>query len=160
LEWAGAFARREGAHIDLVHVLPEPTRDREELAADAATFEAARLGDARAELTRTAEAAARPAGGPGPPPNLRGGGDAHSGAHAGRHLARVIVVGASARPLVERWFLGSVADRTVRSATCPVVIVPRHESDQPWLSVTNDAAGRPIKILVGLEGADGGAELV
>ena len=35
LQWALAFARREGAEVDLVHVLPEPTHEREALAADA-----------------------------------------------------------------------------------------------------------------------------
>jgi hypothetical protein len=45
-----------------VHVLPEPTRDREALAADEATFEAARLHDARERLSQAAAEAARSAG--------------------------------------------------------------------------------------------------
>ena len=62
LEWALGFARREGGRLDLVHVLPEPTRDREALAADEATFEAARLHDARERLSQAAVEAARSAG--------------------------------------------------------------------------------------------------
>ena len=54
LEWAAAFARREGGRIDLVHVLPEPTHNLEQLATDAGTFEAARLHDARERLDQVA----------------------------------------------------------------------------------------------------------
>src|SRR5262245_34812360 len=62
LDWAAGRARREGARVDLVHVVPEPTRDPEQLATDAATFEAARLHDARERLAADAATAARAAG--------------------------------------------------------------------------------------------------
>jgi len=159
LDWASAFARREGARIDLVHVLPEPTRDREQLAADAATFEAARLHDARARLGALAEAAARAAGVPVHAHLLVGAAHERIAAHGRQHGARAIVVGACGRPRVERWVLGSVAERTVRSAACPVVIVPRREGGRPWLAPRDDGAVA-LSALVGLEGVDGGTELV
>jgi nucleotide-binding universal stress UspA family protein len=160
LDWAVAFARREGARIDLLHVLPEPTRDREQLAADAATFEAARLHDARERLAATAVAAGRAAGVTVQPQVLRGNGHVPIIEHARANRARAIVMGAGTRPMVERWVLGSVAERTVRSAGCPVVIVPRRERGQSWLGGEGDHAGAPMKALVGLEGVEGGTELI
>lgn len=159
LDWAAAFARREGAGVDLVHVLPEPTRDPEQLATDAATFEAARLADARQDLQRQAEAAARETGVPIHPHILVGVAHERIAAHAADHGAHAIVVGACARSRVERWLLGSVAERTVRSASCPVVIVPRGEGRRKWIG-PSDGKAAALTALVGLEGADGGAELV
>jgi nucleotide-binding universal stress UspA family protein len=147
LGWATAFARREGGRVDLVHVLPEPTRDREALAADEATFEAARLHDAGERLSQVAAEAARTAGVEVHPELLVG--DAHVSIveHARGHLARLIVIGASGRPAIDRWVLGSVAERTVRSARVPVVIVPRH-------APADAESARPLRALVGLEGDD------
>lgn len=158
-DWAVAFARREGARVDLVHVLPEPTRDREQLAADAATFEAARLQDARERLRQVAEAAARGAD-VSIRPHILVGAAAHEriAAHAAQQGARLIVVGACASSSVERWVLGSVAERTVRSASCPVVIVPRRAGGRAWLA--GGDGRRALTALVGLEGVDGAAELV
>jgi len=160
LEWAVAFARREGARVDLVHVLPEPTHDPEQLATDAATFEAARLGDARDRLAANATAAAHAAGVTVQPHVLAGDPEVRIVEHARLHGARVIVVGSTARPLLERWVLGSVAERTIRTATCPVIVVPRHEPGRPWFSGRSDGSRTTLETLVGLEGADGGPELV
>lgn len=156
LEWAAGFARREGARVDLVHVLPPPTRDREQLAADAATFEAARLHDARERLGDAAAAAVRTGGVTVQAHVLRGDGHEPIVEHARVLGARAIVVGASTLPRVERWVLGSVAERTVRSASCPVIIVPRREPGRPWFTADDG----PLKALVGLEGESGGAEVV
>lgn len=154
LEWAAAFAHREGARVDLLHVLPEPSRSREALAADQATFEAAQLSDAHDRLASVAVAGVRAAGVTVQPYVVRG--DAHTCIveHARLHGARAIVMGTGTRPLVERWVLGSVAERTVRSATCPVVLVPRRKEGRPWMSTTNGGAGPALKVLVGLEGTD------
>jgi len=160
LEWAVAFARREGARVDLVHVVPEPTHDREQLAADAATFEAARLGDARDRLAANATAAAHAAGVTVQPHVLVGDPEVRIVEHARLHGARVIVVGSTARPLLERWVLGSVAERTIRTATCPVIVVPSRERGRPWFSGRSDGSRTTLATLVGLEGADGGPELV
>lgn len=160
LDWAVALARRDGARVDLVHVLPEPTRDLEQLATDAATFEAARLHDARERLAAEATAAVRTAGVTVQPHVLVGRPEVVIVEHARLNDARAIVVGATARPLVERWVLGSVAERTIRSATCPVVVVPIRERDRPWLGGKENGTGASLKALVGLEGVEGGAELV
>jgi len=160
LEWAAAFARREKARIDLVHVLPEPTHDREQLAADAATFEAARLHDARAGLADAAATAARAAGVSVHAHVLRGDGHAAIVEHARVHGARAIVMGATRAARVERWVLGSIAERTVRSAACPVVIVPRRQPGGAWLMPDEASAEAPLNVLVGLEGPTGVAALI
>lgn len=43
--------------------------------------------------------------------------------------ADVIVLAASGRSRVARFFLGSTADRVIRNAPCPVVVVPAHHDD-------------------------------
>jgi nucleotide-binding universal stress UspA family protein len=154
LEWALAFARREGAAIDLVHVLPDPTQDREALAADAATFEAAQLDAARERLSRIAGEAARTASVTVRPEILTGAPDVAVVDHARGHGARMIVMGASGRSAIDRWVLGSAAERTVRSASVPVVVVPRHEPGQAWFPAAETGNGRRLKALVGLEGDD------
>jgi nucleotide-binding universal stress UspA family protein len=80
--------------------------------------------------------------------------------HALLHGARAIVVGATRRPLVERWVLGSVAERTIRSATCPVVVVPPRERGRAWFDGRENGSGAPLQALVGLEGVEGGAALL
>jgi len=147
LGWAMAFARREGGRIDLLHVLPEPTRNREALAADEATFEAARVHDARDRLSQVASEAARAGGVEVHPEILAGDTHLRIVEHARHRLARLIVMGASGRSSIDRWVLGSAADRTVRSTGVPVVIVPRH-------APVHTESERPLKALVGLEGED------
>src|SRR4029079_15632161 len=154
LEWAAAFARRQGARIDLVHVLPEPTQDREALAADAVTFEAARRQDAHDQLAALAAATVRAAGVTVQPHLLTGAAEVAVVEHARSHEARLIVVGAGGLPVIERWVLGSVAERTVRSARCPVAVVPRHERNHAWFA-SQTGATPPLKALVGLEGDEG-----
>lgn len=160
LEWAVAFARREGAHVSLVHVVPEPTRDREQLAADAATFEAARWEEARQRLRGVAESAAREAGVSVDAHVLAGAAHERIAAHAAELGARAIVVGASSQPIVERWVLGSVAERTIRVAACPVVVVPPRGAGRSWLGPGSGSAEGALAALVGLESADGAAALL
>ena len=154
LDWAMGFARREGGRIDLVHVLPEPTHNLEQRATDAATFEAARLHDARVRLGQVAAEAARTAGVVVQPQILIGDTHACIVEHARGHQGRLIVMGASRRSAFDRWVLGSAAERTVRSASVPVAVVPRREGEQSWFAPGEAAEARPIKVLVGLEGHD------
>ena len=46
--------------------------------------------------------------------------------YATEHAANVIVLGTHGRGRVTRFLLGSVADRVVREARCPVMLVPHH----------------------------------
>jgi nucleotide-binding universal stress UspA family protein len=158
-EWAAGFARREGARISLLHVLPDPTRSREDLAADGAVFEAAQLDDARARLGAEAASTFRATGVTVEPEILRGRPEVCILEHARLRAARAIVVGVSEQLLLERWVLGSVAERIVRSAACPVVVVPPRDRGRPWFPAANGEAA-PLKALVGLEAPDGSAPLV
>lgn len=47
---------------------------------------------------------------------------------AERHRADLIVLAASGRSRVARFFVGSTADRVIREATCPVLVIPAHQS--------------------------------
>jgi nucleotide-binding universal stress UspA family protein len=44
--------------------------------------------------------------------------------YANDHAAQVIVLGSHGHGLVRRFMLGSVADRVLRQASCPVMVVP------------------------------------
>jgi nucleotide-binding universal stress UspA family protein len=45
-------------------------------------------------------------------------------AEAERHSADLIVLAASGRSRVARFFVGSTADRVIREASCPVLVIP------------------------------------
>jgi nucleotide-binding universal stress UspA family protein len=150
LEWAAALAKRTGGHIDLVHVTPGDTS-----AALASTFDTARLDAevARRSTERLREAARAAASRfdvSVRPQLLRGVPHEEIAKHAGAEDARMIVLGASGLALIERLLLGSVADRTVRSADRPVVLVPGAPEPRVWSA---DAA-RPPRIVAGLGAAD------
>jgi nucleotide-binding universal stress UspA family protein len=92
-----------------------PTRPR---------FEAARLHAAQERLQQLIASAESASGTPIRAEILVGSAEGQIVDHARRHAARAIIVGTSSRPAVERWVLGSVAERVVRGAPCPVVVVP------------------------------------
>ena len=62
--------------------------------------------------------------------------------------ADLIVMGAHGRPTLERFILGSVAERTVRRAGCPVLIVP---PDVDHLGPTADGAAT-LTVVLALDG--------
>jgi nucleotide-binding universal stress UspA family protein len=45
--------------------------------------------------------------------------------------ANLIVMGTHGRTGINRWFVGSVAERVLRSAPCPVMVVPPHDAVPP-----------------------------
>lgn len=48
---------------------------------------------------------------------------------AAKHSAGLIVLAASGRSRVARFFVGSTADRVIREASCPVLVIPAHSGD-------------------------------
>jgi len=60
--------------------------------------------------------------------------------------AWLIVLGAVGHRRVDRWLLGSCAERTAREATVPVLVVREDRSFEEWL-----VRGRPLRVLVGCE---------
>ena len=161
LEWAVGFARREGARIDLVHVVPEPTRDPEHARHRRGALSRRRaLHDARERLALAATAAGR-AGVTVQPHVLAGPPELRIVEHARLHGARTIVVGATGRPLLERWVLGQR-----RRADHPFRDLPGHRGAAPparpaLVRAPDGASPAALQALVGLEGAEeGGSELV
>ena len=139
--------------------MPEPTRNPELLATDAARSRP-RAFTTRASGWRRRRPRPARAGVTVQPHVLAGEPELRIVEHARLHGARAIVVGATARPLLERWVLGSVAERTIRTATCPVIVVPRRERGPALVRRDGDGSPDGAQALVGLEGADGGPELV
>ena len=100
------YARRFAARLHLFHVLSPGEVEVTRLLADAAALAqpdvsvvvATTGGDPADEILR----------------------------YAGRHPIDLIVVGTHGRSGISRVLLGSVADRVLRGATCPVLAVPAH----------------------------------
>lgn len=151
LAWAAALARRDGGHVDLVHAAPIPREDVRLLVFDSAQFDAEQVRQATERLREVAREAAEKYGVSVRPQMLRGEPYEQILKHAREEDARVIVLGTCGLAAVERWMLGSVADRAVRSADRPVVLVPRAPEGQPWAP----QATRAPRIVAGLgEGDD------
>ena len=119
------LASRTNGAVELFHVVPARTTDRVALAADAASLDDALRSDGQARLA--AECRELAVEGVEVTPGLGDGdGDVESSilARAKAIAADIIVMGAHARPAVERFILGSAAERTLRRADRPVIIVP------------------------------------
>jgi len=146
LAWAAAQARRSGASVDLVHVARAYREDSRTLVFEAALVDAANIQGANAKLREQAERMARDGGVSIRPHVLRG--EAHEAilAHARQEEARLVVVGTCGLASIERWMLGSVAERLVRAADRPVVLVPRLLEGDPWAR----GATRAPRVLAGL----------
>ena len=67
--------------------------------------------------------------------------------HASAVGAALLVLGTHSRKGPSRFFLGSVAEHTIRAATCPVVVIP--PSAQSHLGAT--PTGAPLEIVVGID---------
>jgi nucleotide-binding universal stress UspA family protein len=71
----------------------------------------------------------------------------------------MLVLGTGGLAVVERWMLGSVAERTVRSADRPVVLVPRRPEPDVWMTGGTGAERRAPRVLAGLGDGDDDAIL-
>jgi nucleotide-binding universal stress UspA family protein len=120
-----AFARAFGASIELIHVaveaayvMPPPI--------DVATvpIDMTRMLDRARESLEAEEARVRAAGAPVVSTLLAGRPDAEVVAHAEKVGADLIVMGTHGRSGLPHVLLGSVAERVVRHARCPVLIIP------------------------------------
>lgn len=126
LDAAVSFARDTGAEVHLVYVVPDPLTQPwmiEGAGLDFMELRRAWTEDAEREMKRLAESRALD------PKQFR-----HAvlvGAPAGEiiqyaadHHADLIVLGSHGHGAVRRFLLGSVADKVLRSAGCPVLVVP------------------------------------
>jgi nucleotide-binding universal stress UspA family protein len=69
---------------------------------------------------------------------------------AGSQKARMIVMGTHGRRGPARWLLGSVAERTVRGASCPVLVVPSPPSGRRG----SPGEKTPFRVMVALDPQD------
>jgi nucleotide-binding universal stress UspA family protein len=120
------YAYRFGARVHLVHV-----------AAPSDPGAAARLGGIAATFA-PAEVVARVLGGPAPAAAIVG--------YAREHGIDLIVLGTHGRTGVSHLLLGSIAERVVRTAPCPVLTVPA-AADVPAVEIQEpDAEPRPCLV--------------
>jgi nucleotide-binding universal stress UspA family protein len=155
LAWAAAVARRDGSPVDLIHVAPAVREDTRMLVFDTAQFDAEGLRVATERLREAARAAAQELDVSIRPQLLRGEPHESILGHARREEARMIVLGTGESGAVERWMLGSVAARTMRSADRPVVLVPRRPDPAVWLAGRAGEARRAPRVLAALGDHDG-----
>jgi nucleotide-binding universal stress UspA family protein len=140
------LARRTGGSVELCHVIPPHPTSVVALGTDAAVLAAQMRADAARDLEAEQRALPREAG---PISTMVVEGDAEIAIveHATAIGADLIVMGAHGGPALERLVLGSVAERTVRRARCPVLIVP------PGVESLGDPEGaRPLDVLLALDG--------
>lgn len=139
LEYARVFARRFGATLRVVHVLEIPAVVSAEVPlSDAAALADRAVAEATAELakvlTRLADTSAM--------------GDVLVGhaadslvQYASDYAADLIVMGTHGRRGLAHLFLGSVAERVIRAAPCPVFTVKDVESLRcAWRDVVSAAS--------------------
>jgi nucleotide-binding universal stress UspA family protein len=124
------LARSYGATLHVMHVIE-----------DLLTYYGAEVGFALADVERNIEAAvqrdldAAISTAEGDPLRVvaaveRGSNVAHTITEYARvHAVDLIIVGTHGRGAVSRFLMGSVAERVVRSAPCPVLTVRAHEGD-------------------------------
>jgi nucleotide-binding universal stress UspA family protein len=143
---AARLARKLGDSLLLVRVVEPPVAVYPELRIpDAALFDAA-LRESNEAQMRDAVTALRDEGVPVEGRVLIGAPVSSLVAEAAAQRARLIALGSHGRGAVARFFLGSVAERTVLAASCPVLVVP--EGTAPfdrWI------AGQPLRLTVGLD---------
>ena len=154
LDWARLLATRFGSSLQLLHVLDDPFVT-EGLAAEAYMTEApvlrtALLSDARARLAdrvaplRRARVFEEGSGIPRIDTEVLFGHGAHTIAeYAGEREMDLIVMGTHGRRGVAHLVLGSVAEKLVRTAPCPVLSVRRVTPQPAHTELEYDVAHLP-----------------
>ena len=122
---AVAWARRRHARLDVVHVLTPPSPFVVSHGTDAPTWRELEARARRLALKRLAQlSAAAERSGVRARTHLPAGTPAEEVARvARRQRADVVVIGTHGRTGLRRAFMGSVAERIVRTSACPVLTV-------------------------------------
>jgi len=147
LNEAAAWADELGSELHVLHVVPDPTSQAWSAEAFGVDFEAvANEWIQRAERTVDALVPTLPL------PLTRVKTRVQMGkpgeqivAYAEEHEAGLIVMPAGEHGRVARLLLGSVADYVVRTATCPVLIIPAHAPAAAQTAVTALPATRVMQ---------------
>ena len=142
---AAALARRLRVPLDLFHVVHVPPALPPDL------FDKTLIGDLRlvAETKIEAQAAELRAAGIETTTSVRLGFiDDSIAHHAAKTRAELLVMGTHARGGAARAFMGSVAERTIRGAPCPTLVVPPEPLSR--LARGKPFSG-PLKLTVGVD---------
>ncbi len=153
------LARRTGGSVELVHVVDPPSTHIQATSVDVDALERTVYRGAEARLT----VEARELAGAGQVPvtfNVCAGGvETNLLSRAKSVGADLLVIGAHGHSALKRFIFGSVAERIVRHADCPVLIVP---PGADGLSEARDE-NRALRIMVALDGrrgSEGGVDFV
>jgi nucleotide-binding universal stress UspA family protein len=150
LAWATALARRDGGHVDLVHVARPYQEDSRTLVFEDSLVDADQVRLALEQLREAARKLSQETGVSVRPQVLRGEPHVKLLEYARQEDARLVVLGTCGLQALDRLILGSVAERTVRAADRPVVLVPRAQVPNPW----RPDASRAPRVVAGLGPSD------
>jgi len=145
VEVAAALARRLRARLDLFHVVHVPPALPPDL------FDKSLIGDLRAvaETKIEAQAAQLRAAGVETATTVRLGFiDDAIAHHATEMSAALLVIGTHSRSGASRAFLGSVAERLIRAAPCPTLIVPPNPLSR---LVRGKPLAGPLRVTAGMD---------
>jgi nucleotide-binding universal stress UspA family protein len=126
MEHAAMLARRFGAELTLVHVVPPLPPVAADVTISSRTVEQLVAAEHREVLARWRADAERAAGKEVRAAMLYGEPAAQLVRHAREEGHDVLVLGSHGRTGLSRVFLGSVAEHVLRHAGCPVVVVRDH----------------------------------
>ena len=124
LAYAALLARRFGAALVLVHVLDPIFTQGRLKSPRLQTVRAEALRDAKTDLAKLAQRCREGLSQPAEAHVTDGAAHAAIIEFARKSKANWIVMGSKGRTGMQRFFTGSVAERVVRFAPCPVLIVP------------------------------------
>jgi nucleotide-binding universal stress UspA family protein len=151
LSMACAIARGTPAKISLVHVVPDMWRQPwvAEAGIEIAGLQREMDDDTRKRLEALA-AAEEFRGVPVQPVVLIGAPHVEVADYVDTHGADLMIVGTHGHGPVRRFLLGSVAERLIRMARCPVLAIP-HETLRGKPAATHEAS--PVAATVGVASA-------
>jgi nucleotide-binding universal stress UspA family protein len=142
LEEAVELARNAGAELHVLHVQSRPSVSAVDLLS--AGFESVEADDASEALLRSwAEVASRALDRPVRPCVEMGSAPTQIAEYARRQGIDLLVLATHGRTGLQRVVMGSVAERVVRLAPCPVLVVRRRAPAPLHTSVGEEAAFRP-----------------
>jgi len=146
VELAGRLAQQRGARLHLVHVVENPFHQpwlSGTIGIDLAELLQRRIDNAEHELDTMASTL--PPTAPSPFSSVMIGRPADEIVrHARDYDADLIVIGTHDHDGMQRALLGSVADRVIRQAPCPVLVVPSRSREGAPVAVGTARAKREI----------------
>jgi nucleotide-binding universal stress UspA family protein len=149
LESAFALAQRLGDSFEIVHVLEPPAVMLPELAVDGSQMMMS-LTQASEQRLASMVARFRDRGVEVSHRTLQGAAEETLPGYAAEQKARLLALGTHGRKGAARFFIGSVAERIVRRAHVPILIVP----EKTTLRSEDDRAAidhRPLRVIAGFD---------